>query len=38
MKNIFANGELDKKSVAEIFSATAANGKIPYPFKGWGKF
>lgn len=26
MKNIFADGELDIKSVAEIFSATAADG------------
>lgn len=32
------DGELDIKSVAEIFSATAANGKTPYPFKGRGKF
>lgn len=31
MKSAFANDELDKNAVAEIFSATAADKKIPYP-------
>ena len=38
LKNIFAEDELDKDSVAEKFSVTAADGEIPQGREVGGRF